>query len=96
LFNTVIVHIMTQQRAASSVKRKAESDSDREKSVESKETKKAKVAAPNTVEQAGLAPNGQPTNKALPIKISFLPRAEGAFRIASRNICTLASSQKVR
>jgi len=93
---------MPQKRAVSSGKRKAESDSDdREQSVGSKpqtKTKKAKVAgASNPAEQHdsdGLAPNGQPTNKVLPVKISFPPRAEGATRIASWNICGLASSQK--
>jgi len=96
---------MPQKRAVSSGKRKAESDSDdREQSVGSKsqtKTKKAKVAVPTatgasnpTEQHDGLAPNGQPTNKVLPVKISFPPQAEGATRIASWNICGLASSQK--
>src|SRR6266851_2750058 len=100
-----VVPTMPQKRAVSSGKRKAESDSDDgEQPVGSKpqtKTKKAKVAAPtaagasNPAEQHdGLAPNGQPTNKVLPVKISFPPRAEGATRIASWNICGLASSQK--
>ena len=90
---------MPQNRAVSSTKRKATPDSDGEKPAASKKTKKAnlKVAAPaasDPAEQNGLAPNGQPTNKVLPVKISFPPRAEGATRIASWNICSLASSQK--
>jgi hypothetical protein len=87
---------MAPKRAASSSKRKAESDSDGEKLVASKTTtKKAKVdASPNLAEGTGLAPNGQPTNKLLPVKISFPPRSERATRIASWNICSLASSQK--
>ncbi len=87
---------MPPKRAASSSKRKAESDSDGERPVGSKTTtKKAKVdAAPNLAEGTGLAPNGQPTNKVLPVKISFPPRSERATRIASWNICSLASSQK--
>ncbi|KAF8274374.1 Endonuclease/exonuclease/phosphatase [Lactarius quietus] len=87
---------MPPKRAASSSKRKAGSDSDGEKPVGSKTTaKKAKVtAAPTPAEDTGLAPNGQPTNKVLPVKISFPPRSERATRIASWNICSLASSQK--
>jgi AP endonuclease 1 len=89
---------MPQQRAASSTKRKASSDSDGEKPVGSKQqSKKAKVTAPArdpAAEQNGLAPNGQPTNKVLPVEISFPPRAENVTRIASWNICSLASSQK--
>ena len=86
---------MPPKRGASSSKRKAGPDSDGEKPVGSKTTKKAKVdASPNLAEDTGLAPNGQPTNKVLPVKISFPPRSERATRIASWNICSLASSQK--
>ncbi|KAH8995345.1 Endonuclease/exonuclease/phosphatase [Lactarius akahatsu] len=85
---------MPPKRAASSSKRKAESDSDGEKPVKSKTTtKKAKVDASSNLAE-GFAPNGQPTNKVLPVKISFPPRSERATRIASWNICSLASSQK--
>ena len=84
---------MPPKRAASSNKRKAESDSDGEKPVGSKKTtKQAKVDA--LTEDTGLAPNGQPTNKVLPVKISFPPRSERTTCIASWNICSLASSQK--
>ena len=88
---------MPQNRAVGSTKRKATPDSDGEKPAGAEKTKKAKVAVPaasDPAEQNGLAPNGQPTNKVLPVKISFPPRAEGATRIASWNICSLASSQK--
>ena len=86
---------MPPKRAVSSGKRKADSVPDGEKSVRSEQTKKAKVdASDSTAEQTGLAPNGQPTNKVLPVKISFPPRADGATRIASWNICGLAASQK--
>jgi len=87
---------MPPKRAASSSKRKAESDSDGENPVGFKTTtKKAKVdAAPNLAEGTSLAPNGQPTIKVLPVKISFPPRSERATRIASWSICSLASSQK--
>ena len=80
---------MPPKRAASSGKRKADSVPDG-----SEQTKKAKVDAAGSAEQTGLAPNGQPTNKVLPVKISFPPRADGATRIASWNICGLAASQK--
>ena len=86
---------MPSKRAASSSKRKADSDSDGGKPIGSKTAKKTKVdAAPTLAEDSGLAPNGQPTNKVLPVKISFPPRSERAIRIASWNICSLASSQK--
>ena len=87
---------MPPKRAASSGKRKADSAPDGEKTAGTSEqqTKKAKVAAPDSAEQTGLAPNGQPTNKVLPVKISFPPRADGATRIASWNICGLAASNK--
>ncbi|KAF8478383.1 Endonuclease/exonuclease/phosphatase [Russula ochroleuca] len=86
---------MPPKRAVSSGKRKADSDPEGEKSVGSEQTKKAKVtAASGSAEQTGLAPNGQPTNKVLPAKISFPPRVDGTSRIASWNICGLASSQK--
>jgi hypothetical protein len=98
------VPTMPPKRAMSSGKRKADSVplADGEKSVVgSEQTKKAKVAAPDSAaaqpqqaQTGGLAPNGQPTNKVLPVKISFPPRADGATRIASWNICSLASSQK--
>lgn len=88
---------MPQNRTVSSTKRKATPDSECEKPATASKAKKAKVAVPaagDPAEQNGLAPNGQPTNKVLPVKISFPPRTEGATRIASWNICGLASSQK--
>jgi hypothetical protein len=95
-FTSYVVPTMPPKRAVSSGKRKADPEPDGEKSVGSEQTKKAKVAAPDSAEQTNpdLAPNGQPTNKVLPVKISFPPRADGATRIASWNICSLASSQK--
>lgn len=42
----------------------------------------------------GVAANGQPTNKVLPVQISFPPRADGTIRLATWNICGLAASQK--
>src|ERR1700679_1505166 len=91
---TYLVPTMPPKRAVSSGKRKADSIPDDENSVGSEQTEKAKVAASDSAEQTGLAPNGQPTNKVLPVKISFPPRADGATRIASWNICGLAPSQK--
>jgi len=86
---------MPPKRDVSSGKRKADSIPDGEQSgVGSEQTKKAKVAAPDFAAQTDIAPNGQPTNKVLPVKISFPPRADGATRIASWNICGLAASQK--
>ncbi|KAI0721107.1 Endonuclease/exonuclease/phosphatase [Cerioporus squamosus] len=39
-------------------------------------------------------PNAQPTNKVLPVHISFPPKTEGTVRIATWNICGLAAAQK--
>jgi len=89
---------MPSERSVSPGKRIAESDSDREKPdpVRSKQTKKAKVAAPDTVtaEQNKPAPNGERMNKDLPVRVSFPPRAENATRIASWDIWGLAASHK--
>ncbi|KAH9934711.1 Endonuclease/exonuclease/phosphatase [Fomitopsis serialis] len=41
-----------------------------------------------------LAPNGQPTNRVMPVQVSFPPREEGRVRIATWNICGLAAAQK--
>ena len=43
---------------------------------------------------SGLAPNGQPTNKVMPVQLSFPPREEGRVRISTWNICGLAAAQK--
>lgn len=43
---------------------------------------------------SGLAPNGQPTNKVVPVDVSFPPRAVGRVRISTWNICGLAAAQK--
>ncbi|TFY76623.1 hypothetical protein EWM64_g7391 [Hericium alpestre] len=89
---------MAPKRAASSKKRKA-SDTDTEEgrtaSPPARSTKKAKVtAATRDVEDTGLAPNRQPTNKVLPTRITFPPQGKNTTRIASWNISGLAASQK--
>lgn len=43
---------------------------------------------------SALAPNGQPTNKVMPVQVSFPPREEGRVRISTWNICGLAAAQK--
>ncbi|KZT68151.1 hypothetical protein DAEQUDRAFT_728187 [Daedalea quercina L-15889] len=45
-------------------------------------------------EGSELAPNGQPTNKVIPVNVSFPPREAGRVRIATWNICGLAAAQK--
>ncbi|EED79041.1 predicted protein [Postia placenta Mad-698-R] len=69
-------------------------------------TKKAKVDKPAKAkaEESGagaapagdgaLAPNGQPTNKVIPVHVSIPPRVPGTTRIATWNICGLAAAQK--
>ncbi|KLO11849.1 hypothetical protein SCHPADRAFT_905627 [Schizopora paradoxa] len=41
-----------------------------------------------------LSPNGQPTNKVLPENIEFPAKTPGTIRIATWNVCGLATSQK--
>ncbi|VDB82725.1 unnamed protein product [Peniophora sp. CBMAI 1063] len=82
---------MPPKRTAS--KRKAESTSDDE-SEPKKSTKKTKVAAPAPAVEGSLAPNGQPTNKVLPVNITFSPRVDGTVRISTWNICGLAAASK--
>lgn len=81
-------------------KRKAEptSDDEAEPSKPSRASKKTKVAASTSMaDEGGLAPNGQPTNKVLPVNVAFSPRIEGTVRISAWNVCGLAAaSKKVR
>jgi len=74
-------------------KRKAattETLSDIEESSQSQSVAKKTKQSSDT----GVAANGQPTNKVLPVHISFPPRTEGTIRLASWNICGLAAAQK--
>ncbi|KAI6045727.1 Endonuclease/exonuclease/phosphatase [Pisolithus marmoratus] len=81
---------MPPKRKASSI----EPNSDHEHGASSKsETKKVK-GKKTTEESLGTSANGQPTNKVLPVHISFPPRAEGTLRLATWNICGLAAAQK--
>lgn len=52
------------------------------------QTKKSKLSSPSPLE------NAQPTNKVLPVHISFSPRIPGTLRLATWNVCGLAASQK--
>ncbi|KAA1469446.1 hypothetical protein DENSPDRAFT_796065 [Dentipellis sp. KUC8613] len=91
---------MPPKRAASSKKRKASESDDEAGSPPPKPTKKSKVKdaegtkAADTSDDTALAPNGQPTNKVLPVNISFPPRIPDTTRISTWNICGLAASQK--
>lgn len=94
--------IMPPKRAASSKRKADASDSeDHGEGASPKaatiKTKKAKVdskEATETSSDPSVAPNGQPTNKVLPVTISFPPKTLESVRIASWNICGLAASQK--
>lgn len=54
--------------------------------------KRAKQTAPTSDDAK--APNGQPTNKVLPVSISFPPRTVGALRFVTWNVCGLAAAQR--
>ncbi|KAJ3877292.1 Endonuclease/exonuclease/phosphatase [Lentinula edodes] len=86
-------------KRASSSKRKALSDSEDEDNTAdasltktSSSKKKAKVS-PRTSENVASS-SGQPTNKVLPVHISFPERHTGTLRLAAFNVCGLAASQK--
>lgn len=55
----------------------------------SKSNKKAKVSDPPPP-----AEGAQPTNKVLPVNISFPVRVPNTLRLATWNVCGLAASQK--
>ncbi|KAI0046160.1 hypothetical protein FA95DRAFT_1560424 [Auriscalpium vulgare] len=80
-------------KLANGKKRKADEDTHEEGASTSAKgaSKKAKTAAPA---EGDTAPNGQPNNKVLPVKIEFPARPEGAWRIAAWNVCGWAPSQK--
>ncbi|KAI0032273.1 Endonuclease/exonuclease/phosphatase [Vararia minispora EC-137] len=81
-------------KRAESNKRKA-ADSDEETAAPSRSSsKKTKVAGSESATEGQTAPNGQPTNKVLPMSISFPPRVEGTTRITTWNICGLAAASK--
>ncbi|KAI0747276.1 Endonuclease/exonuclease/phosphatase [Irpex lacteus] len=81
------------KRASSSGKRKAASTEESESESQPSTSKKAKIA-PQDATEGGLGASGQPTNKVLPVNISFAPKHEGALRIATWNICGLAAASK--
>ncbi|EKM55126.1 uncharacterized protein PHACADRAFT_120160 [Phanerochaete carnosa HHB-10118-sp] len=84
------------ESSTASAKRKAEEDEGATASSEAAAFKKAKTDA--TVEEskdgANLAPNGQPTNKTIPVNVQFPPKKADSIRIATWNICGLAASSK--
>ncbi|KAF9075155.1 Endonuclease/exonuclease/phosphatase [Rhodocollybia butyracea] len=90
------VYTMPPKRTNSS-KRKLVSDSEDDNTnaaaASSSSNKKAKVSPSNTSENL-LSSNGQPTNKVLPVNISFPARIPGTIRMATFNVCGLAASQK--
>ncbi|KAI0934279.1 hypothetical protein AcV5_006175 [Taiwanofungus camphoratus] len=79
--------------SSSSSKRNAP-DSDASASQPAKKAKVSKASPPPEGAGAGVAANGQPTNKALPAHLAFAARAPGTLRIATWNICGLAAAQK--
>lgn len=70
-----------------SLKRQRTETEEKESQATSSKRSKSEVLS----QQRG---NPQPTNKVLPVHISFPPRAQNTLRIATWNICGLAASQK--
>lgn len=89
------------KKTKASAKRKAAASDDEAgpSNAKGSKSKKAKTTedTENSETAKGLAPNGQPTNKVLPVHIELPPRDDNVLRIATWNICGLAaSSKKVR
>ena len=87
------------KKAKAGAKRKAAFSDDEAgpSTAKGSKSKKAKTAEDTEETVKGFAPNGQPTNKVLPVHIEFPPRGDNVLRIATWNICGLAaSSKKVR
>lgn len=84
------------KQAGSSKKRKADSSGSEDDGPGPSGTKKPKKGKDDEDDAAerAVSANGQPTNKVLPVKIEFKPKAEGALRIATWNICGLAAASK--
>lgn len=78
--DSALTIIMPPKRADS--KRKVSSDSEVEQNASKKKQKFESGSS------------SQPTNKVIPVNITFPPRAENAIRIAAFNVCGLAASQK--
>ena len=72
-------------KRASTSKRKASNSEDEDEPSQA-QTKKSKLSSATE--------NVQPTNKVLPVHISFPPRIPGTLRIATWNVCGLAASQR--
>ncbi|EGN93272.1 hypothetical protein SERLA73DRAFT_64236 [Serpula lacrymans var. lacrymans S7.3] len=68
--------------------------SDDEETSQTRSSKKTKKDEPEPSKETSIAPNGQPTNKVLPVTITFPPSSEGHLKLATWNICGLAASQK--
>ncbi|KAI0748107.1 Endonuclease/exonuclease/phosphatase [Daedaleopsis nitida] len=62
--------------------------------TKAKNTAAKSKSKPTDADEKEKDPDAQPTNKVLPVNISFAPKAEGTVRIATWNICGLAAAQK--
>jgi hypothetical protein len=87
-FSALVGYSQMPPKRASAPKRKA-SSSDDEGEASQAQTKKSKLSSASP-----LPKNAQPTNKVLPVHISFPPRIHDTFRLATWNVCGLAASQK--
>ncbi|THH07665.1 hypothetical protein EW145_g3226 [Phellinidium pouzarii] len=92
---------MSSQRASSSSKRKAPLPSGDEESHPARTKPKVGATSANDASNAdgsealsGLASNGQPTNKVLPVRIEFPEKIAGTARIVTWNVSGLAACQK--
>ncbi|KAI0688243.1 Endonuclease/exonuclease/phosphatase [Cytidiella melzeri] len=82
------------KRAQSSTKRKASASDASDSDTKPSTSKKAKATKDAANSGSGVSAGGQPTNKVLPVNITFTPKEEGTLRIATWNICGLAAASK--
>lgn len=62
--------------------------------IEEDESQKTQVLKRTKSNASKQTENPQPTNKVLPVDISFPPQVPNTLRIATWNVCGLAASQK--
>ncbi|KAN0076914.1 Endonuclease/exonuclease/phosphatase [Tylopilus felleus] len=85
---------MPPKRRVTAKKRDDAGTASESESASQSQPRAKRVKRTETTSDDGKAPNGQPTNKALPVDISFPPRVQGTLRLVTWNVCGLAAAQR--
>lgn len=85
---------MPPKRRVTAKKRDDAGTTSESESASQSQPRAKRVKRTETTSDDGKAPNGQPTNKALPVDISFPPRVQGTLRLVTWNVCGLAAAQR--